>query len=779
MSFFWLKNIKNRPRAFLQINSRKEYFNFCIQLLKAVKKIKKVRGKKILSTFLLIFTISALGIFILGAKEAKAAWWLLGYDPIDIAFNALAWIIARIGAIIQALASIFFWVAALFLQMVFSIEEFTKSPVVQVGWKLTRGLVNLFFVLILMAIAFATILQIDAYGLKKVLPKLIIAALLINFSLVIAGAIIDFSQVLTHFLFDNAIGELGLSAQLAKILGLQHTYELNPEANVGEKMAEGIGGIIMLIFNIFAGTFLILAAALILALGAFLLIVRLIALWILLILAPLAWFFWILPATKNLWESWWRSFLKWTFFAPVFAFFVYLALKASEGGGMSNIISQNMEQIVEAEGWKKIFMTTLLSTPKLLLQYIAILGLLIGGLIAGQKMSIYGAQGTMKIAKWAGGGAAGATSRWLAQRPVPFSKTMGNLITKAAGGREGRFAQRLRTLGATIAETRGRGVFSPGAWKRTWPEITKERERRAYGVRTAELRDQLTSIFSLGREKSDYGERAKRQQRIEERKKVVTISAEELVGNIKRAFGAGQIDIGAANMQALAEQGDLNDLMKAYGYKFSAQGLSKFTEEKLKPLMGEQDAYRLMFDLNRANERVGQWPGRVFKGEYDEKTGRTTYKDVIKETVKAGKTEKEGTKIALTEAYKAWSRMDPQEKARFTHRLGVISESEKGENAGVEGHEMWIRGLSSETPNAVRISDEVKATLMLRHAKETQTLNKSLYDELSKIFAKKSDDEIRALQDMLQPVAEGVTITSWRRPPTPEKPGGFGLGMYP
>ncbi|OGZ32111.1 MAG: hypothetical protein A3I88_01870 [Candidatus Portnoybacteria bacterium RIFCSPLOWO2_12_FULL_39_9] len=529
-----------------------------------------LKNKKILFSFLLIFIVSSLGVFVLRIQNAdavvkeavgKAINWVA-----DFTLEGIMWLIAKIGAIIHTLVSIFFWIAALFLQMVFGIEEFTKAGVVQVGWILTRDLVNLLFILVLMVIAFATILRIESYGLKTALPKLLIAVLLINFSLVIAGIIIDFSQVLTRFFISGSYG--ALSEHIASILKIQKVYELNPEANVGEKIAQGLGGIIMLIVSIFLGIFLILAAAVIIGLGAFLLIVRLIALWILLILAPLAWFFWILPATQKLWTDWWRSFLKWTFFAPVYAFFIYLALQTAEGGGFSNIISQEMENIVNAEGWSATIANSLASTPRLLLQFIAILGLLVGGLIAGQKLSLYGADGTMKVAKWIGKGAAGWASRQATHIPLPWAQRMGGWISRRGEGRtqrgdEGRITQLLRGGGELLQKTRGRGVFSPGAWRRAWPAYRKEIEAIAYARPTGALRDQLNFIFSLGRARTSFEDQAIETE-VNRRKQEIAAtnrSSPYLLSELGKAVAAGhQVDTSAL-IRLIFEQNDQNDLI--------------------------------------------------------------------------------------------------------------------------------------------------------------------------------------------------------------------------
>ena len=75
----------------------------------------------------------------------------------------------------------------------------TSASVVATGWPIVRNFANAIIVLALIAIAMATILRIKDYEAKSLLPKLIIAALLINFSLVICGIIIDAASITIRF----------------------------------------------------------------------------------------------------------------------------------------------------------------------------------------------------------------------------------------------------------------------------------------------------------------------------------------------------------------------------------------------------------------------------------------------------------------------------------------------------------------------------------------------------------------------------------------------------
>ena len=70
-----------------------------------------------------------------------------------------------------------------------------KNIMIKDGWTMVRDLFNLIFIFILLYAAIATILQYGNMDIKKILPGLIVAALLVNFSLMISKVVIDASHV--------------------------------------------------------------------------------------------------------------------------------------------------------------------------------------------------------------------------------------------------------------------------------------------------------------------------------------------------------------------------------------------------------------------------------------------------------------------------------------------------------------------------------------------------------------------------------------------------------
>ena len=152
-------------------------------VLKKMDKIKNIlkkifKNKKIVSFFVLFLLI---GVFAVGAQAHAAP------DVGTAVATILSWLLYPIIWIITQLILVLF---AIF-QGVLTYNDFINAAAVVKGWAIVRDLCNMFFILILLVIAFATILRVEGYDIKKMVPKLIIMAILINFSKTICGLIID------------------------------------------------------------------------------------------------------------------------------------------------------------------------------------------------------------------------------------------------------------------------------------------------------------------------------------------------------------------------------------------------------------------------------------------------------------------------------------------------------------------------------------------------------------------------------------------------------------
>lgn len=195
---------------------------------------------------------------------------------------------------------------------------------VQAGWEVTRNLANMGFILILVFIGLATILRIKEYEAKKLLPTLIIVALLINFSPVIVGFVVDISNIVSNFFLNMGswenIGEsfLMVLEYFGRVFTILTTFD-NVWAIIGHVVGIIILGIVLILFFGYSAWIYLLVAALLVA--------RIIALWVLMILAPLAFLFYVLPAGRKLAREWWQQLIQWSIIAIPIGFFLFLSFE--------------------------------------------------------------------------------------------------------------------------------------------------------------------------------------------------------------------------------------------------------------------------------------------------------------------------------------------------------------------------------------------------------------------------------------------------------------------
>lgn len=188
------------------------------------------------------------------------------------------------------------------------------------GWRSTRDLANMLIVLGFVVIGIATALRFKDYEAKKLLPKLIVIALLINFSGLFCGLFIDSSKILMKGLVDPN-GATSGSMGIAFWNNIKNAEkEIKCEAAKQGLLGKYVETDALL-------TFLYVIVAICFVYLSVMLLARYAVLGILFILSPLAFVFWAFPfpKAKDLWDSWWSNFIKWVFIGVGICFFLNLA----------------------------------------------------------------------------------------------------------------------------------------------------------------------------------------------------------------------------------------------------------------------------------------------------------------------------------------------------------------------------------------------------------------------------------------------------------------------
>ena len=168
------------------------------------------------------------------------------------------------------------------------------------AWDFFRDIANAAFALIFLWVIFSQIsnVGISNYGIKRILPRLIIGALLVNLSFYLCQLAVDLSNILGFSLKGVLEGAAsGIDTQSAA------TGSFNNLFVIGLALT-GIGLFIFLAVSIPT----ILSLLLVLLVVLVILIVRQSAIILLIAISPLAFAAWLLPNTENMFKKWMSVF---------------------------------------------------------------------------------------------------------------------------------------------------------------------------------------------------------------------------------------------------------------------------------------------------------------------------------------------------------------------------------------------------------------------------------------------------------------------------------------
>ena len=237
-----------------------------------------------------------------------------------IGFLMTLWV-RFMGLLLLALVRALLWAAS------YSNYVSPGPTAVRVGWIVTRDLANMFFIVILLLVSFSTIIGIEKYHYQKVVPSLLITAVLINFSKTFVGLLIDLSQVVMLTFVNGFVqaagGNFMNAMQVNKLMSMQ--------TGTASSVLDMPG---ILTGYILADIMATIAVAVILVLTVHL-VSRIVRLWVLIIMAPIAFLAKVAPSDglKKMYGKWWGDLTDLLIAGPKIAFFIWLALVTAQQSG--------------------------------------------------------------------------------------------------------------------------------------------------------------------------------------------------------------------------------------------------------------------------------------------------------------------------------------------------------------------------------------------------------------------------------------------------------------
>ena len=382
-----------------------------------------------------------------------------------------------LGSVMTWIMTLFAWllgVAAITLDNAVYFTVVTMGDVVNdlsaigVAWRILRDIGNIFLIFGFLAIGISIILGTELFGWKSnLLPKLLISAVLLNFSLFMTEAVVDVGNLFATQFYTQINGgqpaeptnysgfmNEGISNKIMGQVGLQRIY--GDAMNNTLVFAPGSSIVIG-----FMGIILFMITGFVMFALAFILIARFVVLVFIIIAAPVGFAGYAIPKLEGMSKKWRDELFSQTIIAPILLLMLYIALAVITdvqfltGFGVTNGSQDSAWTAFIGKG-------DLTGFAGMILSYLVAMGMLLAVVIFSKKLGAFGGEWATKAAgKVVLGGTAWGmrtTVGWGSYRAAQALRT-----TKFGSSKTGRLTMKMLDRGA-------KGSFDARASK-AWKEI--------------------------------------------------------------------------------------------------------------------------------------------------------------------------------------------------------------------------------------------------------------------------------------------------------------------
>ena len=202
------------------------------------------------------------------------------------------------------------------------LETTNQNSGIYLAWVIMRNISNVAFIVAFLVIIYSqlTSVGISNYGVKKMLPRLVIAAVLVNLSFTICAILLDLSNI-AGYAFQDAF--MGIKNTISTVGENTSTWTWSEVIVMILSNGALAGGVVATVAM--GAELLPLALSALVGIGLVLLLVLLIMaarqalIVILIIISPLAFVCYLLPGTEKWFKKWRDLFLTMLVFFPAFA----------------------------------------------------------------------------------------------------------------------------------------------------------------------------------------------------------------------------------------------------------------------------------------------------------------------------------------------------------------------------------------------------------------------------------------------------------------------------
>lgn len=346
---------------------------------------------------LLLFVLPAVAQAQVGPAQTAALGWIFdrGKDVfetgVSFTLKPIVLLILHFAAWILGVVGVFFnWVV---LKTVFQFGlYFGTSEGMLLAWGVIRDISNIALLFGFIFMGVLLILNVEGGGhghgggisARRAIPRLLIFAVLLNFSLFTTQFVIDISNAFASQLVVLAGTECstgdeqtmaqcaneGISGKILSAVGMSTIWSEDPE-NTGSELMVYLGVTI----------FILITATVLLAAGI-MLVVRVVVLSFLMVTSPIGFAGMVIPGLGKIAKDWWHTLLSQSFYAPVMLLLVFISLKLAES------LSPKGQSLIEALTANS---SSLAANLQIVVVFAVVIGFMIASLIAASKIGAMGA----------------------------------------------------------------------------------------------------------------------------------------------------------------------------------------------------------------------------------------------------------------------------------------------------------------------------------------------------------------------------------------------------
>ncbi len=258
-------------------------------------------------------------------------------------------------------------------------------------WVIVRDLFNLTFIFGLVFIGLRLIFDSNSSSTRKMLVMLIMAALLVNFSLFITKFVVDFANIaavqLVNTFPPGSNGKPSITEAIVTQLGLTTLFASGAEDEFFRAMGLGNG-----LTFIFISMILMLVCIFVFLAGSILLFIRFAVLNLYMLLSPLMFIGWVFPSLSSKTIQFWSGFLGQAFFAPAYILMLYFSFEIIKGFSTLAVFNAGSFKTMFASG-----VDPQKSIEAILPPFILAAIFLLASVVIGKSMGAIGASGAISI----------------------------------------------------------------------------------------------------------------------------------------------------------------------------------------------------------------------------------------------------------------------------------------------------------------------------------------------------------------------------------------------